>query len=284
MISVSLLSSYLYCKRKLFLERVLNLSEGPKEAPIKGKIHHKTHEETNNAEEKIVISIKETDSFEDIQNLYTGTYAKIIRNVLEYYKYPLKSVKLKKLEIFKEIWPKFQNQAKLKARNTYNFIRKHNLYGEQLWKKLTPKIKSEIKIVSEKLNLVGKIDQIELHKNLIIPVELKTGSSPKSGIWQGHKIQVAAYALLLEELYKKKVNQGSVIYLDHDIKRTIIINPFMKDEIIELRKQVEALFKSKTPPEITENKNKCLKCGLKELCYNEDFIKTRLNELNPELL
>lgn len=284
MISVSLLLAYLYCKRKLFLERVLNLSEGPREAPIKGKIHHKAHEETNNAEEKIVSSIKKTDSFEDIQNKYTNTYARIIRNTLEHYKYSIKSVKLKKLEIFKELWPKFQNQAKLKARNTYNFIKKYNLYGKNLWKKLTPKIKSEIKITSEKLNLVGKIDQVELHKNLIIPIELKTGKCPSNGIWPGHKIQVAAYALLLEELYQTKVNQASIIYLDQNIKRTIIINPFMKDEIIELRKQVEALFKSKTPPEFTENKNKCNKCGLKELCYNEDFIKTRLNELNPELL
>jgi len=283
MISVSLLSAYLYCKRKLFLERVLGLSEGPKTAPIKGKIRHKVYEEINNIERQLVTSITKKDSFEDILSYYSNTYARIIRKVLEHYKYSLKSVKLKKIEIFREIWPAFQTEAKLRARNIYKFIQKYNVFGEELWEKLTPKIKSELKIISENLNLVGKIDQLELHKNLVVPVELKTGRSPSEGIWPGHKIQIAAYALLLEDQYQKKVNQGSVVYLDQNIKRTIIINPFLKDEIIELRKEVEGLLKSKTPPEFTENKNKCSKCGLKDLCYNQEFIQTRLQELKQNI-
>lgn len=280
MISVSLLSAYRYCKRKLFLERVLGLSEGPKQAPIKGKIRHKIYEKINNIEEQLVTSITKKHTFQDILQAYNTTYAEIIRNTLEHYKHPLKSVKLKKIEIFRQIWPAFQQEAKLRARNTYNFIQRHNIYGKELWQKITPKIKSELKIKSENLNLIGKIDQLELHKEMLIPVELKTGKSPSNGIWPGHKIQIGAYALLLEDYYQKKVKHGSVIYLDQNIRRTIIINAFLKDEIIELRKQVEQLLDSTKPPEFTENQNKCNKCGLKDLCRNEEFIHARLQELN----
>jgi CRISPR-associated exonuclease Cas4 len=280
MISVSLLSSYLYCKRKLFLERVLGLYEGPKEAPIRGKIRHKAYEDVNNAEEQIITSITEKDTFQDILQLYHSEYARIIRNVLEYYRYSLKSVNLTKLELFREIWPAFSQEARLRANNAYKFIKEFNLYGQELWQKLTPKIKSELKIISDNLGLIGKIDQLELHKETVIPIELKTGSSPKNGIWPGHKIQIAAYALLLEDQYHKKVNTGSVIYLDQNIKRTIIINPFLKDEIIGLRKEVEQLLTSKQLPDFTENPNKCQKCGLKKQCYDEEFIQTRLQELN----
>ena len=280
MISVSLLSAYLYCKRKLFLERVLGLYEGPKTEPIKGKIRHKAYEDINNAEEQIITSITEKDSFQDILQLYHSEYARIIRNVLEYYKYSLKSVNITKLDMFREIWPIFNQEAKLRANNAHKFIKKYNLYGKELWQKLIPKIKSELKLISDNLGLIGKIDQLELHKETVIPIELKTGKSPSNGIWPGHRIQIAAYALLLEDQYQKKVNQGSVIYLDQNIKRTIIINPFLKDEIIELRKQVEHLLASKQPPDFTENKNKCEKCGLKKHCYNEEFIQTRLQELN----
>lgn len=280
MISVSLLSAYLYCKRKLFLERVLGLDEGPKQAPIRGNIRHKVYEKINNVEEQIITSITKKDTFQDILQLYHSTYSRIIRDVLEYYRFNLKSVNLTKLELFREIWPAFQTEAKLRARNTYRFIQKYNLYGNELWQELTPKIKSELKLISKNLNLVGKVDQLELHKEMIVPVELKTGKSPSNGVWPGHKIQIAAYALLIEDQFNKQVNQGSVIYLDQNVRRTIIINPFLKDEIIELRKEVEQLLNSTSPPTFTENANKCKKCGLKSLCYNEKFIQTRLQELN----
>ena len=187
---------------------------------------------------------------------------------------------INKVELFRELWPIFNQEAKSRANNAYKFIKEFNLYGKELWQKLTPKIKSELKVVSNNLGLIGKIDQLELHKETIIPIELKTGKSPSNGIWPGHRIQIAAYALLLEDQYKKKVNSGSVIYLDQNIKRTIPINPFLKDEIIELRNQVEQLLASKELPDFTENRNKCEKCSLKKHCYDEEFIQTRLQKLN----
>lgn len=283
LISVSLLSAYLYCKRKLFLEKVLGLYEGPKEAPIKGTVRHMVYEEINNAEERLVTSITKKHTFDDMLSLYTNAYSMIIRRVLEQQKYTLKSVKISKLKVFREIWPIFQQEAKLRARNISNFIQKHNIFGNELWENLTPKIKSELKIISENLNLIGKIDQLEIHKEMIIPVELKTGSSPTEGIWPSHRVQVAAYALLLEEQYSQKVNQGSVFYLDQNIRRTLVINPFMKEEVIELRKEVEALLSSKQPPEFAENQNKCSKCGLKEHCHNEEFIQARLQEMKQNI-
>ena len=60
-ISVSMLSAYLYCKRKLFLERVLGLFEPEKEALVKGTIRHETYDRVNRIEEKIVKSITEND-------------------------------------------------------------------------------------------------------------------------------------------------------------------------------------------------------------------------------
>ncbi|MBI2659513.1 hypothetical protein HYX05_05440, partial [Candidatus Woesearchaeota archaeon] len=62
-ISVSLLSSYLYCSRKLFLEKVLLLEEPPKESLVMGSIRHETYDNINKKEEEIVTSItKEHDS------------------------------------------------------------------------------------------------------------------------------------------------------------------------------------------------------------------------------
>jgi len=280
MISVSLLSAYLYCKRKLFLEQVLGIHEGPKKAPLIGRIRHRIYEEINNTEQDIVTSITEKHTSSDILQLYRTSYARIIRVVLGHYKYAIKMVNLLSSELFKEIWPTMLREAELRAKNVYDFIKKSKIFGKELWQELTPKIKSELKLASKNLGLVGKIDLLELYEKKIVPVELKTGRSPTNGIWPGHKIQITAYALLLEDKYQKRVDEGTVIYLDQNIKRTVAINPFLKEETLMLKKEVEQLLRSTNIPFFTENRNKCEKCGLKQTCYDENLLQLRLQELN----
>jgi len=155
----------------------------------------------------------------------------------------------------------------------------NKVYGEELWNSLTPKIKSEIKIQSDALALTGIIDRIEEYKEGPVPIELKTGSMPKEGVWPGHRIQIAAYALLLEEKLKQPIKEGFVHYLDADEKRHIAINPFLKEEVKELKEKVRNLLNSAEIPEITENSNKCNVCGLKDKCFNENLLKKTLNDL-----
>ena len=63
-ISVSLLSSYLYCSTKLFLEKVLLLEEPPKESIVMGSVRHETYDSINKKEEEIVTSITKKATFE----------------------------------------------------------------------------------------------------------------------------------------------------------------------------------------------------------------------------
>ena len=81
-ISVSLLSSYLYCSRKLFLEKVLLLEEPPKESLVMGSIRHETYDNINKKEEGIVASITEMENLEAIQSLYRKEYLKILRKAI----------------------------------------------------------------------------------------------------------------------------------------------------------------------------------------------------------
>ncbi len=85
------------------------------------------------------------------------------------------------------------------------------VYGSDLWEKLTPKITSEIRLESEKLNLKGIIDQLEIYGQGIVPIELKTGSCPKEGVWDNHRIQAGAYALLAEEYFNSKVKEAFIV-------------------------------------------------------------------------
>lgn len=271
-ISVTMLSAYLYCKRKLYLERVLGLFEPEKEALVKGTIRHETYDKAHGVEEDIVKSIRADDDYEAIYNKYVIVYSKLLRETIAANKYRLRNVKLPLIEVYHQIIPFFRKESELRALNLFKFIEENKVFEEELWEKLIPKIASEQKIISDSLELTGVIDQIEQYPSGNVPIELKTGSMPKEGVWPGHRIQLGAYALLMEEKFGKQINEGFVVYLDKQERRHIAINPFLKQEVKELKDKVRALLADEKIPGRVDNENKCNKCGLKEKCFNDELM------------
>lgn len=278
-LSVSMLCSYLYCPRKLFLQQVLSLEEPPKESLVLGSLRHEIYDFINQAEERIVSSITQQMQYDGLISLYKAFYSKALRERIIKNKSKIKEVNLDIVEVFKKTWPLILGEAETRANNIFIFIKKNNVYGKELWARLTPKIISEQRIESDVLQLKGIIDRIEVYENGYVPIELKTGKMPKEGTWPGHRIQIAAYAMLLEEKYNTKIKEGFIYYLDAKETRHIAINPFMKEEIVALVRDVQNLLKNHAPPEYSENKNKCANCGLRQTCYNEPEVSTLLSEI-----
>jgi CRISPR-associated exonuclease Cas4 len=273
-----MLCSYDYCKRKLFLNYALGIREPYQKSTSLGTIRHETYDNINKIEESLVKSIKQNQTKQELIELYKSKYREILANVIKNNKKALNELNLKLNDVFKQVWPLILEESETRATSIYEFITTNNLYGEDLWEKLIPKIQSEIRIESEKLNLKGIIDQLEIYPLGVVPVDLKTGSMPREGVWPSHKIQIAAYAMLAEEKYKKHIKEGFIHYLDHKERRHIPLNPFLKDEIKELIKKVETLLNKKEIPNIVENLNKCTNCGLKGDCNNIRLLNTKLNE------
>lgn len=278
-ISVSMLSTYLFCSRKLFLQQVLALKEPQKESTILGSLRHELYDFINRSEEKIVTAIKEKIQYNELITTYKSFYSKALRDKIIKNKSRIKEVNLDIVDVFKKTWPLILDEAEIRAKNIFDFIQKYNVYGQELWEKLTPKIISEIWVDSDKLQLKGIIDKVEIYENGYVPIELKTGKMPKEGIWPGHKVQIAAYSMLIEEKFKTEVKEGFVNYLDAKQTRHIAINPFMRQEILYLVKEVQEILKSHDLPNYCKNKNKCVNCGLRETCYNEEEVSTLLSKL-----
>ncbi len=279
MLSVTTLTSYLYCKRKLFLTKVLGF-RGPIRIPlIKGVIRHEVYDLINKKEKEIVTNITEKTTKEQLYETYKKHHSEILRSVIRQNKEDIKKLDLKPTELFKKTWPLILGESLTRAKRTHDFMETHLVYGNELWERLTPKISSELRIESKKLNLKGIIDQVEIYEDGIVPIELKTGSCPKEGVWDNHRIQAGAYALLAEEHFSKEIKESFIIYLDHAERRHISINIFLKDEIKGLIQKVNLLLENKKIPEMEKNFNKCRNCGLKEICYNNTVIKKQLKEI-----
>ena len=279
MVSATQLASYLYCPRKLFLSSVLLVEEPPKQELVKGTIWHETHESINNAEEKIVCSIK-TKDYEEIFDMYRKHYSKLLRNAIIMHKSELKEFNISLLDIFADYWTNFEEEAKEHALNVVRFIESHEVYGKELWDKLTPKILSEQRFKSTRLKLSGIIDVLEIHANdgktTYIPIELKTGKYPDKGMWDGHKIQLAAYMLLLEDS-GKPVSEAAIKYRGVE-KRMLQMNTFLREEVIDLIAKTDKLLTNLELPEHLENKTKCKNCQVHGVCYNQDTVKKLVGE------
>lgn len=278
MISVTALAGYLYCPRKLFLEYVLRIVPIPKKVLVMGSIRHEAHDSVNKAEERIVKSITQSIPPEEIAQKYKTEYSQILRNAILKFKAELDKFSLNLTEVFKDTWPHFQEEAEYRAGNVYKAMSEKNVFGDELFA-IMPKIKSEFRVESPNLKLKGIIDQIEFRDDIIIPFELKTGKAPNEGVWPGHKIQIAAYMLMLEEAFNQPVKEGFVRYLDLKDSRKIVMNPFLKIEILELRDKVIDLLNSNSLPPTCKSQNKCNACGLKDACYNEPLVDEKVGEL-----
>ena len=279
MVHATQLSSFMYCKRKLFISNVLLVEEPPKAELIKGTVWHRTMEWINKHEQSIVESLK-SGNFMDISEIYRREFAKALRDMIIHHKSELKEFDIKLMDIFKEYWPSIDEEAKVRAWNISSFMGRYNIFGKELWEKLSPKILSEQHFRSEKLGLSGIIDVIEVHDNKIyIPVELKTGKVPEgqNAMWPGHRMQIATYMLLLEDA-GKQVSEGVVKYKDSDEKRVLQLNTFLKDEVMQLVSEVNKLISGFLLPEKTDNKKKCEKCSFKTVCYDDNEMQRLVDE------
>jgi len=282
MISVSLLSSYLYCKRKLFLQEVLKLAEIPKENVFLGKIRHRCYDQINKIEENIVKSLLTEISLNELIQLYRKKNTSIVRDIIIKNKTDFKELNINLVDSFRKLWPEFLIESEIRANNLHQFLNKNKIYGEELWQRLTPKIYSEYSLDSKELGLKGIIDKLEIHENDVIPIELKTGKTPEKGVWESHKVQIACYLLLLNEKFKKNINIGFVKYLGTDEERAVILNPFLKEYILDLRDKVNLLLILREIPEYCYNKKKCSKCGLNKICHDESFLRKKI-QLLPKI-
>jgi len=234
MIPVTLLSAYKYCARKVFLEKVLKLIPEEKSALVKGKIRHKIEEEIS-LQTNYIISLVTRGDLDFITSLFTKHYLIItkralIRNIKLFAK-----VDLNIATVTSEFVSTFKKLALQVAGEIYSIVLKHKVLGKDILQFLETERSSEEFIESEKLQLRGIVDAIEFAENTVIPLEYKTGSMPRTGVWENHKLQVGAYILLAKEKYSdKEINFGIVRYLDFEEDREVIMTPFLEMKFLKL--------------------------------------------------
>lgn len=264
MLSVTTLSDYLYCPRKSYLRYVLKFIPPILEPVVKGRIKHDVFDAISKNEESLILNIKPSD-LSRVDVIYKQAYQDLLTESVSRFEKDIEKVGLTKEQVFNDSLKKFLDEASYKAKTLSCIIEKTGLFGEALLSYI-PRQKSELFLSSKRLRLKGVIDRVDVINDSHIPIELKTGSMPKEGVWPGHKIQLASYILLLNEKFKS--NHGFVEYLDFGVQRKIVMNPFLESEVKDLVGEVFNVFESGDVPELCKNLNKCRACNFRNKCLS----------------
>lgn len=272
MIPVSAILGYLYCPRKTWLSYVAKEKPETEFKPtILGSIRHNAMDKSAKYENEILTKVKEGFTKEDIEMTYRQYYMKAVNLSVIEKKNEIEKSGITMQEALNSVSEQMSSEAKIRAKYIFEFITSEKVYGEELASKMVPRINSEVYVDSYKLGLHGFIDKIEKHNEIMIPFEIKTGKAPKEGVWESHRIQIAAYIMMLNEKFKQNVREGYVDYVNDGIKRKVIINEFLEDEIKGLINETNFLLKSEKIPRITDNENKCNNCNLFKNCRSEKY-------------
>ena len=265
-LSVRDLSDYLYCERKAYLKKILGLKEQIGPYVIKGRIKHEILDEFSKIEQNIVSSITYQLSYEELGNLYMIALKQITSMAFERNLSSAESFKLEEEEFWEGLWKELQKDIQLRVK-AISLLLKKDIFGLELWEKLEPKYLTEYKIISPRLGLTGKIDRLMISeqdgKKVYIPFEVKSGSAIKP--YESDLIQLSSYALLIEDKFNYPASKGFMEYKDRRIE--IEITREMKQQALDIIQNIRNFPNLEKMPKIIENFKKCLKCGLREQCY-----------------
>lgn len=128
---------------------------------------------------------------------------------------------------------------------------------------------------SEDLGIYGKVDCIRQERGDYVPYEYKKGHARvlKSGevlAWPSDELQIAAYAMLLEEATKQTVAEGRVYYASDHRTAAVSIDEGVRSRVKQAINRARTLRQSTERPPIAENERMCVRCSLAPVCLPEE--------------
>lgn len=132
----------------------------------------------------------------------------------------------------------------------------------------------DVWLESERLRLRGRLDMLIVAGAELIPVDYKDSEDPMAGgrraggrqaqyNWQ---VQLAAYALLLEETRGATISRGFIYYIPARRARPVALTPELKAEVRSLVDQMEEVVRREWMPAPTPHRERCRACEYRRFC------------------
>jgi CRISPR-associated protein Cas1 len=129
-------------------------------------------------------------------------------------------------------------------------------------------------LASEELGVRGTVDVIRRRNGALIPYEHKRGrAAGKKGAreaWATDRVQVGAYAMLLEQAYGQRVEEGRVRYHADQVTVRVPVDDDLRGQVVAAIARGREVRRSIQRPPVTSNERLCVRCSLAPVCLPEE--------------
>lgn len=148
---------------------------------------------------------------------------------------------------------------------------------------------SSVECESATLGLKGKVDCLCRRDGHLIPYEHKRGRPRReddgsASAWPSDRVQIGAYALLIEEATGQPIVEGRIRYHAESITVRVPIDASLRREVADAVAEARRLRSSLARPAITDNERLCAKCSLAPICLPEEVRQLKNASHEPARL
>jgi CRISPR-associated exonuclease Cas4 len=126
---------------------------------------------------------------------------------------------------------------------------------------------------SDKFGLTGTPDKLIKNRDEYAPSIIKTGAMPENGVWKSDRVQLTAYAILVEEIYNIVVWRGFVEYARWGTVREVTIKRHERRKVLQLRDRVLKIQDGFMPEKPSDAP--CERCGFMGICDVKSTLASR---------
>ena len=134
--------------------------------------------------------------------------------------------------------------------------------------------RTQLELADPALGLVGKVDAIRRRDGALIPYEHKRGRSWRDGnipdAWPSDRLQVVAYAALIESATGQAINEGRIRYHADNVTVRVPFDDRARADLAAVIATARRLRETTERPPVAENERLCVRCSLAPVCLPEE--------------
>ena len=128
-------------------------------------------------------------------------------------------------------------------------------------------------IYSDALGIAGSPDKLVRVGDRVLPYMIKTGDKPENGVWKPDRLQITAYAMLVDERFGQVVECGFVEYARFFEIREVVIRSRDRRRVLELRNRVRMIKGGRMPDRARDAP--CDLCAFEEDCVAKRSLASK---------
>ena len=134
-------------------------------------------------------------------------------------------------------------------------------------------IQDEPILRSDKFGLSGSSDRLLKINESLVPSIIKTGNMPENGVWNGDRLQLTAYSILVEEKYNSIVEKGFVEYARFGIIRPVVVKRHERRKVLQVMDKIKKIQNGFMPERPKDAP--CEYCGFVGICDVKSTLASR---------